>query len=138
MALQPINSLRSDSIGCLTRHFAWNCDETALRLSCRQPSTAVSCADRLCNQLPLCYSAPMKMKTLPKLLYADSKGNIFDHPYLTMAGMSGFEAVLPDTVELIPLPEDSRLFTIPDTPPVAWDRRQKKFVTVATVRDGRR
>jgi pyruvate-formate lyase-activating enzyme len=80
----------------------------------------------------------MKLKTLPKLLYADSKGNIFDHPYLTMAGMSGSEAVLPDNIELIPLPEDSRLFTIPGTPPVAWDRRKKQFVTVATVRDGKR
>jgi pyruvate-formate lyase-activating enzyme len=80
----------------------------------------------------------MKLKTLPKLLYADSKGNIFDHPHLTMAGMSGSEAVLPDEVEMIPLPEDSRLFTIPDTPPIAWDGQQKKFVTVTTVREGRR
>lgn len=77
-------------------------------------------------------------KSLPKLLYADSKGNIFDHPTLTMAGMSAAEAVLPDVIELIPLPADSRLFTIPGTPPVAWDARQKKFVTVTTVREGRR
>jgi pyruvate-formate lyase-activating enzyme len=80
----------------------------------------------------------MKSTSLPKLLYADSKGNIFDHPTLTMAGMNGTEAVLPENVELIPLPEDSRLFTIPDTPPVAWDSRQRKFVTVETVREGRR
>ncbi|MBT1076921.1 radical SAM protein [Geobacter grbiciae] len=80
----------------------------------------------------------MKRKTLPKLLYADAKGNIFDHPDLCMAGMSGPEAVLPEGVELIPLPEGSRLFTIPDTPPVAWDEKQRKFVTVATVREGRR
>ncbi|ABB32948.1 Radical SAM domain protein [Geobacter metallireducens RCH3] len=80
----------------------------------------------------------MKRKTLPKLLYADAKGNIFDHPDLCMAGMSGPEAVLPEGVELIPLPEGSRLFTIPDTPPVAWDEKQRKFVTVPTVREGRR
>ncbi|AAR34216.1 radical SAM protein [Geobacter sulfurreducens] len=80
----------------------------------------------------------MKRKTLPKLLYADAKGNIFDHPHLCMAGMSGSEAVLPESVELIPLPEGSRLFTIPDTPPVAWDEQQRKFVTVASVREGRR
>ncbi len=80
----------------------------------------------------------MKRKTLPKLLYADAKGNIFDHPSLTMAGMSGTEAVLPEHIELIPLPEDSRLFTIPDTPPIAWDEKQRKFVTVETVREGRR
>ena len=75
---------------------------------------------------------------LPKLLYADAKGNIYDHPTLTMAGMSGDEAVLPQGVELIPLPEDSRLFTIPDTPPLAWDEGKGRFVTVATVREGRR
>lgn len=80
---------------------------------------------------------PMK-KSLPKLLYADSKGNIFDHPTLTMAGMSASEAVLPEEIELIPLPADSRLFTIPGTPPIAWDARQKKFVTITTVREGRR
>jgi len=55
-----------------------------------------------------------------------------------MAGMNGTEPVLPEPVELIPLPEDSRLFTIPDTPPMAWDARERRFVTVATVRDGRR
>lgn len=80
----------------------------------------------------------MKRKTLPKLLYADPRGNIFDHPTLCMAGMSGPEAVLPESVELIPLPEGSRLFTIPDTPPVAWDEKRRQFVTVATVREGRR
>jgi pyruvate-formate lyase-activating enzyme len=86
----------------------------------------------------LCYSGRMKSKPLPKLLYADSKGNIFDHPHLQMAGMSGTEAVLPENVELIPLPEDSRIFTIPDTPPIAWDAKLRKFVTVATVREGKR
>lgn len=80
----------------------------------------------------------MKRKSLPKMLYADAAGNIFDHPFLTMAGMSGTEAVLPEAIELIPLPEDSRLFTIPDTPPIAWDGRQKKFITVSTVRERRR
>lgn len=80
----------------------------------------------------------MKRKKLPKLLYANAKGNIFDHPHLTMAGMSGSAAVLPENVELIPLPEDSRLFTIPDTPPIAWNSEANRFVTVATVRQGRR
>lgn len=80
----------------------------------------------------------MGRKTMPKLLYADRKGNIYDHPYLEMAGMNGQEPVLPEDVELIPLPSDSRLFTIPDTPPIAWDARQRKFITVATVREGKR
>lgn len=80
----------------------------------------------------------MKRKPLPKLLYADARGNIFDHPHLCMAGMSGTETVLPENVELIPLPEDSRLFTIPDTPPIAWDGKLRKFITVDEVREGRR
>jgi pyruvate-formate lyase-activating enzyme len=80
----------------------------------------------------------MKRKTLPKLLYADAKGNIFDHPTLCMAGMNGPDPVLPEAIELIPLPEDSRLFTIPDTPPVAWDAKQRRFTTLNQVRDGRR
>lgn len=69
-------------------------------------------------------------KQLPKLVYADSQGQIYDHPYLTMAGMSGPEAVLPESIELIPLPEGSRLFTIPNTPPIAWDSRKNCFSTV--------
>ena len=80
----------------------------------------------------------MRRTTLPKLLYADRQGNIFDHPYLCMAGMNGTDAVLPEGVELIPLPEDSRLFTIPDTPPIAWDGRKRAFCTVDEVRDGGR
>ena len=80
----------------------------------------------------------MKRQTLPRLLYADERGNIFDHPHLCMAGMSGPESVLPNRVELIPLPEDSRLFTIPSTPPIAWDCRHKKFTAVETVRSGNR
>lgn len=77
-------------------------------------------------------------KRLPKMLYADQQGNIIDHPHLNMAGMNGTEAVLPDQVELIPLPEDSKLFTMPGMPPLAWDSRVKKFVTVSSVREGRR
>jgi pyruvate-formate lyase-activating enzyme len=69
---------------------------------------------------------------LPKLVFADAKGQIYDHPYLTMAGMSGPEPVLPEAVELIPLPEGSRLFTIPNTPPIAWDHRRNRHTVVET------
>ncbi len=69
-------------------------------------------------------------KRLPRLVYADAQGQIYDHPSLTMAGMNGPQTVLPDTVELIPLPAGSRLFTIPDTPPIAWDERSKSYTTV--------
>ncbi|HOP39441.1 MAG TPA: radical SAM protein [Geobacteraceae bacterium] len=80
----------------------------------------------------------MHKKSLHKLLYADAQGNIYDHPELCMAGMNGPESVLPEEIELIPLPEGSRIFTIPDTPPIAWDERRKRFVTLDSVREGRR
>jgi pyruvate-formate lyase-activating enzyme len=72
------------------------------------------------------------------MIYADEKGNIFDHPELRMAGMNGSIATLPEEVELIPIPEDSRLFTMPAMPPIAWDARKKSFVTVDSVREGKR
>jgi pyruvate-formate lyase-activating enzyme len=72
------------------------------------------------------------------LIYADEKGNIFDHPDLCMAGMNGNSPLLPEDLELIPLPEDSRLFTMPSMPPIAWDSRKKSFITVDTLREGKR
>lgn len=77
-------------------------------------------------------------RRLPAMIYADEKGNIFDHPELRMAGMNGSVPMIPEEVELIPIPEDSRLFTMPSMPPVAWDPRRKSFVTVDTVREGKR
>jgi len=73
----------------------------------------------------------------PMMLYADAKGNIYDHPQLQMAGMNGNRSVLPADVELIPLPADSRLFTMPAMPPIAWDGKKQQFVTVDEVRVGR-
>ncbi len=77
-------------------------------------------------------------RRLPKMLYADHKGNIFDHPDLCMAGMNGTTPVIPSDIELIPLPEDSKLFTMPAMPPIAWDPRKKAFQTVDTLREGKR
>ncbi|HPX60311.1 MAG TPA: radical SAM protein [Deltaproteobacteria bacterium] len=77
-------------------------------------------------------------QSMPKLVYADAKGNIYDHPELCMAGMNGNQATLPENMELIPLPEDSRLFTMPGMPPVAWDNTKMAFVSVPEVREGRR
>jgi molybdenum cofactor biosynthesis enzyme MoaA len=64
-------------------------------------------------------------------LVADSDGEVFEHPDLLMAGMNGLTLCRPQADELIPLPEGSRLFTIPNTPPIGFDRRsgQQKTVT---------
>lgn len=61
---------------------------------------------------------------------ADEKGEVFEHPELLLAGMSGLAARAPRADELIPLPEGSRLFTIPGTPPMGFDRTSRKLTTV--------
>ena len=47
---------------------------------------------------------------LPRMLYADSKGRIYDHPYFRMAGFSGGDPfpILED--DLMIMPEFSKLF----------------------------
>ncbi len=52
---------------------------------------------------------------------ADEQGEVFEYPGLLLAGMNGMTARQPLADELIPLPEGSRLFTIPDTPPMGID-----------------
>ncbi|MBN1959101.1 MAG: radical SAM protein [Desulfuromonadales bacterium] len=61
---------------------------------------------------------------------ADERGEVFEHPDLLMAGMNGMSIRPPDADELIPLPDGSRLFTIPDTPPVGFDRQSGRRKTV--------
>ena len=63
-------------------------------------------------------------------LVADEQGEVFEHPDLLLAGMNGTEIVRPLTDEMIPMPEGSRLFTIPHTPPVGFARRTGKQLTM--------
>ncbi len=58
---------------------------------------------------------------------ADSRGEVFEHPSLVMAGMNGMTPRLPLEEELIPMPEGSRLFTIPETPPIGFDGKNGRF-----------
>ena len=60
---------------------------------------------------------------------ADEQGEVFEHPDLLMAGMNGTEVVRPLAEEMIPMPEGSRLFTIPQTPPIGFDRRSGQRLT---------
>jgi len=61
------------------------------------------------------------LRSLPYMLYADSKGRIYDHPYLRMAGFSGSSPADLKPEDLIPLPEFGKLFYIPDCPPIGLD-----------------
>ena len=58
---------------------------------------------------------------MPKLVFANRAGEILDLPDLTMAGSSAGIYVQPRLEDLIPLPEGSELFTLPDRLPVGID-----------------
>jgi len=64
------------------------------------------------------------------MLYADSKGRIFDHPRFRMAGFSGNAPAPLAEDDLIPMPEFSKLFFIPDCPPVGLDPETGQYRTV--------
>ena len=61
------------------------------------------------------------LKNLPYMIYADSRGRIFEHPYYRMAGFSGTSAETIKKEHLISMPEFSKLFYIPDCPPIGID-----------------
>jgi len=63
------------------------------------------------------------------MVVATADGEVFEHPELLMAGMNGMTLCRPLPEEMIPLPEGSRLFTLPQTPPVGVDPRTNQFVT---------
>jgi len=73
-----------------------------------------------------------------RLVYADPEGEILDHATLGMAGQSGTEVVPVPAEDLIRIPEGSKLFTMPDSRPVAWDGRRHAFRPVERVRVGGR
>ncbi len=71
--------------------------------------------------------------TPPKTILAvvaDAKGEVFEHPDLLLAGMNGLSPRRPRPDELVPLPAGSRLFTIPATPPLGFDRKSGKLRTL--------
>jgi len=70
-----------------------------------------------------------KTKTILALI-ADEGGEVFEHPDLLLAGMNGLQVCRPQADELIPLPQGSRLFTIPNTPPIGYDRKSGKERTI--------
>ena len=67
-----------------------------------------------------------------RLVYADSKGRILDHPGLDLAGMAAGRIVAPDEGDLIPLPEGSELFQLPGRPPVGLDPATGQAVVLDT------
>lgn len=72
----------------------------------------------------------MNKKRTILAVVADESGEVFEHPELLLAGMNGTVCRPPRADELIPLPEGSRLFTIPDTPPIGFDRKSGVLKTL--------
>ncbi len=67
---------------------------------------------------PRLYPHPEKA---PRLLFADQEGRIYDHPYLLATGLSGFDVVLPQPEDFIPLPVGSALYVLPERYPVGYN-----------------
>ncbi len=66
----------------------------------------------------------------PCLVYANKHGEIKDFPGLDMAGRSGTRYFRPETEDLIPLPEGSELFILPDRFPIGIDQTGKKPIVL--------
>ncbi|MEZ0328669.1 MAG: radical SAM protein [Dissulfuribacterales bacterium] len=74
-----------------------------------------------------------KPNQIPYLVYANEKGQIFDFPGLRMAGRSGniFHPI--QHSDLIPLPEGSELFVLPNRMPIGWDDEKDEMVVVDSI-----
>jgi len=72
------------------------------------------------------------------LAFADSTGQILDHPRLEMTGHSGSDVVTVPPEDLLRIPEGTKLFTMPGSRPLAWDPRRRASRAVKRVTlDGR-
>ncbi len=68
---------------------------------------------------------------LPSMLYADPAGRIYEHPTYRMAGFSGEAPMEFGPADLMPMPEFSKLFFVPDCPPIGRDPVSGKYTVVA-------
>jgi len=76
----------------------------------------------------------MDYNNLPYMLYADSKGNVYEHPYYRMVGASGDSYEILGDEALMPMPEFSKLFFIPDCSPVGLDPATGRYKTISKVK----
>ena len=67
---------------------------------------------------------------LPRLVFADTEGRIYDHPKFLAMGLSGYDVVLPEREDFIPLPQGSALYVLPDRHPIGFDPEQEKPVVL--------
>ncbi|MBN1522524.1 MAG: radical SAM protein [Candidatus Aureabacteria bacterium] len=67
------------------------------------------------------------MKTIPHMIYADSKRRIYDHPDYQAAAFDGRQFVVPEKKEYIRLPEYSKFFIIPGAKAVGFNPAARSF-----------
>jgi pyruvate-formate lyase-activating enzyme len=65
-----------------------------------------------------------------RLLVCDSHGNILDHPQLGFAGQSGRRWVPVPEADLVPIPEGTKVFFVPDSRAVGWDHERGRPVVL--------
>ncbi|MDQ7032014.1 MAG: radical SAM protein [Desulfonauticus sp.] len=63
----------------------------------------------------------MASKKIPHLVFADAKGNIYDHPHLLMLVRKGQQWTLPRPDELIELPLESTFYLLPQRKAIGLD-----------------
>ncbi len=64
------------------------------------------------------------------LLFADTQGNIYDHPELKMLVRRGEDFALPRPDELIPLPDESELFLLPNRKAIGLDEESGEVIVL--------
>lgn len=69
---------------------------------------------------------------MPALVVSDEKGRLMDLPEYGLAVRHGRSIAIPERAEIIPLPEGSDLYTLPDRLPIGIDRRTGKSVVIAS------
>lgn len=69
-----------------------------------------------------------------RAVVADRAGKLYDHPDLEMAGMSGETYVRVPPDEVIPLPEGTKFFLLPESAGVGWDPLTGAFPAVLRFR----
>jgi pyruvate-formate lyase-activating enzyme len=74
------------------------------------------------------------VKELPYMVYADSKGRVYEHPYYRMAGFSGERPVPLKREDLMGMPDFSKLFYMPYCSPMGLDPSTGEYKVVREVR----
>ncbi|MFN0061682.1 MAG: radical SAM protein [Myxococcaceae bacterium] len=74
---------------------------------------------------------------MPKLLFADASGRVFEHPTLLATARSGANVLFPEE-RPIPLPKHARLAHLPGRLPVGFDPKTRQLTLLSSYQDGRK